>query len=164
MKPMYASLLSGYPPHGTVPPAALFAEIGWQAPAARTPDTDADADADTCAVRVSLALVRAGARIPGRVNVSSGRFKGQRIEAAQTRLSLLLTHASLLGRPEVYHDGEQAQERIGQRRGIVSYWCRDPAQGQRGHIDIVGPDAAERLGCGAPCYRNAAEVWFWPLK
>ncbi len=158
MKPMYASLVSVYPSRHTVPPAALFAEIGWQQPA------EAKRDADTCALRVSLALVRAGARIPGRVNVSSGRFKGQRIESGQTRLSLLLTHPTLLGRPEVYQDGARAEAGIGQRRGIVSYWCRQPGQRQRGQIDIVGPDAEETLGCGLPCYREAAEVWFWPLR
>ena len=158
MKPKFASLLSGYPSRSAVPPAALFAEIGWQAPA------ESKRWADTCAVRVSLALVRAGARIPGPVNVSSGRFKGQRIETAQTRLALLLTHASLLGRPEIYHDGALAEAAIGQRRGIVSYWCREPGQRQRGHIDIVGPDSADTLGCGAACYRDAAQVWFWALK
>ena len=158
MRPLYSSLVSGYPSHSAVPPAALFAEIGWQAPAEHKGDTD------TCAVRVSLALVRAGKRSPGRVNVNSGRFKGQRIETAQNRLSLLLTHASLLGRPEIYQDGGRAETGIGQRRGVVSYWRRAPGQRQQGHIDIVGPDATETLGCGAPCYREAAEVWFWPLR
>lgn len=158
MRPMYAALISGYPSRATVPPAALFAEIGWDHP------QQLERDADTCALRVSLALARAGARIPGRVNVSRGPFKGQRIEPLQTRLSLLLTHPSLLGRPEVYHGGALAEAGIGLRRGIVSYWCRDGAAPPQGHIDIVGPDAAETLGCGVLCYRQASEIWFWPLK
>lgn len=158
MRPMYASLVSGYPSHRAMPQAALFEEIGWDQPTHSSPE------ADTCAVRVSLALVRAGARIPGRINVRRGRFKGQRIEPLQTRLSLLLTHPSLLGRPEIYQGGALAQDAIGQRRGIVSYWRRDPGQPTESHIDIVGPDAAETLGCGVVCYREAAEVWFWPLR
>lgn len=158
MRPMYASLVSSYPSRQAVPPAALFEEIGWDQP------SRSSSEADTCAVRVSLALVRAGARIPGRVNVSRGPFKGQRIEPLQTRLSLLLTHASLLGRPEIYHGGALAEAGIGQRRGIVSYWRRDAGGRSEGHIDIVGPDAAETLGCGLVCYRDAADVWFWPLR
>lgn len=158
MRPMYASLVKGYPSRASVPAAALFAEIGWDELAQHK------RDADTCAVRISLALVRAGARIPGRVNVSSGRFKGQRIEPLQTRLSLLLTHTSLLGRPEVYLGGKLAEAGIGQRRGIVSYWCREAGTRPQGHIDIVGPDAAETLGCGVLCYREASEIWFWPLR
>lgn len=158
MRPMYASLVSGYPSRASVPPSALFEEIGWDQP------PQYNREADTCAVRVSLALVKAGARIPGRVNVSRGRFKGQRIEPMQTRLSLLLTHPSLLGRPEVYQGGAAAEAAIGQRRGIVSYWCRGDATRPQGHIDIVGPDAAETLGCGVLCYRDATDIWFWPLK
>ena len=158
MRPMYASLVRGYPSHHAVPPSALCEEIGWDEEAL------SGAGADTCAVRVSLALVRAGARIPGKVNVSRGRFKGQRIEPAQTRLSLLLTHPSLLGRPEIYHGGVLAEAGIGQRRGIVSYWCRQSGMRAEGHIEIVGPDAAEVMGCGLPCYREASEIWFWPLR
>lgn len=158
MRPMFASLLKGFPSRDAVPPAALFEEIGWDGAAL------AGSAADPCAVRVSLALVRAGARIPGQVNVSRGRFKGQRIEPAPARLSLLLTHPSLLGRPEIYRSGAQAEAGIGQRRGIVSTWCRQDGMRAQGHIDIVGPDAGPARGCGGPCYREASEIWFWPLR
>lgn len=158
MRPMYATLVEGYPSRASVPAEALFAEIGWDEAARHK------RDADPCAVRISLALVRAGARIPGRVNVRSGRFKGQRIEPLQTRLSLLLTHPSLLGRPEVYRGGALAEAGIGQRRGIVSYWCGAAGSRPQGHIDIVGPDAAATLGCGVQCYRQASDIWFWPLR
>jgi len=157
MRPMYASLASGYPSRQLVPSAALFEEIGWDK------NLVSERAGDTCAVRVSVALLRAGARIPGRVNVSHGRFKGQRIEPLQTRLALLLTHSSLLGRPEIYQGGALAQAGIGQRRGVVSYWSRDSQQRSHGHIDLVDPDAAT-LGCGVAGYHEAVEVWFWPLR
>ena len=158
MRPMYASLASSYPSRQSVPAAALFEEIGWDAP---SPGQRED---DTGAMRVSVALLRAGARIPGRVNVSRGRFKGQRIEPLQTRLALLLTHPSLLGRPEIYQSGALAEAGIGQRRGVVSYWSCGPAARSEGHIELLAPDGAGPPGCGAVCYREAAQVWFWPLR
>ncbi len=158
MRPLYSTLANAYPSRQTVGPAALFAEIGWDHPPART------LQVDLCALRVSLALVRTGSRIPGRINVSRGRFRGHRVEAQQTRLALLLTHSSLLGRPEVYQDGVLAEQSIGRRRGVVSYWCRDPQHARHGHIDIIGPGAEGVLDCGSECYREASEIWFWPLK
>lgn len=154
MRPLYSSLAAAFESSQSAPPAALCAEIGWDEP---------PAGADLCALRVSLALVKAGVRIPGRVNVSRGPLRGQRIEPVQTRLSLLLTHPTLLGRPEVYKGGALAEAGVKGRHGIVSYWCRDHGHHHQGHIDLVGPHAPGAQGCGTTCYRDADEIWFWPL-
>ncbi len=149
MKPLFASVANGFPSRSMVPPAALFAEIGWD------DQPPAQQQADDCAVRISMALLKAGTRIPGRINVSKGRYRGLRVEPGPVKLSLLMTHPAMLGQPERFKSGQAAIQAIGARHGIVSYWQCDDQGVECNHIELVEGARAS--------YGNASEVWFWQL-
>jgi hypothetical protein len=160
MKPAFATLRYNYPPRATIDRAALYKAIGWDALIAVT------AYQNTCATRVSLALIRSGMRIPGRLTILKGEHTGRMIEPGHARLSILLQRRNLLGLPEKYRDGALARQSIGTRSGLVSFWAIQTDGGpDQGHIDIVYPDHydGDALACGTACYWEAREVWFWPL-
>ncbi|ATQ74755.1 hypothetical protein CR152_09645 [Massilia violaceinigra] len=159
MKPSFFTVRDNYPTRASVDRAALYKAIGWDALVGVT------AYQNTCATRVSLALVRSGMRIPGRLAILKGEHKGSLIEPGHARLSILLQRRNLLGLPEV-HRGGQARQAIGRRSGIVSFWhIQDGSGPEEGHIDIVFPDphTVDGPACGSQCYWQAGEVWFWPL-
>jgi len=158
VKPTFAVLLRHYPKKKDVTHEELFKELGWDELINNFNFTN------TCAVRVSLALVKSGMPIPGRMKVEAGAYKGRRIETGQALLSRALAHKSLLGPPERYRDGKAAGA-IGSRSGIVSFWRLNPAIGDtQGHIDIVSPATGGIQACGTACYWGAGEVWFWPIR
>lgn len=71
----------------------------------------------------------------------------------------------LWGQPEVYKDETAANEGIGSRQGVVSFFririLSVPSNG--GHIDLVYPAGNGFHRCARSCYFDSAEVWFWPL-
>jgi hypothetical protein len=161
-RPLYAVLAANYPrkPHDGVrgmDTAALYESIGHPEYAQNM------YMANTCAVRVSLALVAAGVPItPGHMTVKAGKYAGRRIEQGQMNLSkFLLRH---LGEPERFASGYDASVKIGQRRGIVSFFHLASAADAQGHIDLVEPATQWELKCAGACYWSAHEVWFWPLR
>jgi hypothetical protein len=135
----------------------LFKEIGWD-------DLNGNPTYEnTCAIRMSLALIKSGKNIPGRMSIKKGPYRGKLIEMGQRNLSLLLTHQSRLGNPKKF-SGTKAEQAIGKRSGVVSFWHLIPGVYEHGHIDIVS-DATGRLkACGSDCYWTSKEVWFWQLK
>lgn len=161
-KPIYAVLVASYPrkpAHGAsgLDTAALYESIGHPEYAHNMYMEN------TCAVRVSLALLGAGVEItPGHMTVKAGKFAGRRIEQGQARLSEFLRKR--LGEPERFASGYQASTRIGQRRGIASFFHLNSGADPQGHIDLVEPATMGELQCAGACYWSAAEVWFWPLK
>lgn len=158
MKPSFAVLERHYPRKSRVSTTELFNDIGW-GDLATNPNF-----ANTCAVRLSVALVKSGVDIPGRMKVESGPYKGKRIETGQSLLSHALARGALLGPPEKF-GRSKAEMAIGQRRGIVSFWRLYPdLNDNQGHIDIVSPAAGGVAMCGTDCYWGSGEVWFWPLK
>ena len=116
---------------------------------------------NTCAIRVSLALVKSGINLPGHLRIKAGPHKGKKIEQGQARLSRYLVR--ILGEPEKYKPGNPAQSAIGNRKGIVSFYKLYGATDTQGHIDIVGPGAGGYLYCSGGCYWGSDEIWFWPL-
>ncbi|TFW34838.1 T6SS effector amidase Tae4 family protein [Massilia horti] len=157
-------LAANYPRRSFVPTADLFREIGWD-DLIKDPKYE-----NTCATRVSLALIKSGIIIPdARMSIRRGPFKNHRIEPGQVKLSHILARNTMLGAPEKYkNDQRQALGKIGERRGIVSFFHLIPGLYEGGHIDIVSPDF-QRMNqgtenrCGTACHWTAAEVWFWPL-
>ncbi len=74
MKPAFIKLRENYASVAAVDQAALFGEIGWEDLIGK------DSFANTCAIRVSLALIKAGIRLKGRMAIRKGPFKGALIE------------------------------------------------------------------------------------
>ena len=156
----FAVLMKEYPRKRDIDHDALFRLLGWD-DLIKNPTY-----ANTCAIRVSLALLRAGVHIPGgRLQVKIGAHKGKMIEPGQARLSMILSRPTMLGAPEKF-SGSAIGEGIGQRSGIVSFFRLIPGIYEGGHIDIVSPllGGAGALACGTDCYWTSKELWFWPLK
>lgn len=155
MKPPFHVLRRHYPQAGKR--EALYEEIGWN------DVTNHPAFLDTCAIRMSMALLGAGVKLPGaRMRAKAGLLKGKAIEPGQGRLSRIL--ATAWGKPEVFKNQKDAYAGIGMRSGVVSFFRihgGGPADG--GHIDLIWPAAGGFFECARSCYFNAGEIWFWEL-
>jgi hypothetical protein len=158
MRPPFTLLASHYPSNRNVPQEDLFREIGWDDLIGNP------AYVNTCAIRVSLALIKAGTRIRGRLAIKKGLFKGKAIEPGQAKLSLMLAEAAYFDKPEKFKT-TAAEAAIGERKGVVAFW-KIPGylNGQGGHIDIVAPALGGIRVCGSGCYWDSSEVWFWSLN
>ena len=157
MKPAFIKLREQYASVSAVSQAALFDEIGWE------DLIDKDSYANTCAIRVSLALIKAGIKLKGRMAIRKGPFKGALIEPGQARLAHMLASPALFGAPEKF-GRDAAIAGIGQRMGLAAF-LRIPGYlgGAGGHIDIVLPSAGVKA-CGSECYWSCAEAWFRELR
>jgi hypothetical protein len=161
MRPRFAAVSQAYPRKTKYDNAALLRLIG------RDDLVDNFNFANDCAIRVSVALVGAGMRIPGgRLSFTAGPHKGLHIETGQARLSYILKQRNMLGEPEKYEGRPAAENGIGARHGVISFWRLHPTWvgDNQGHIDIVEPGEGGWYQCGGACYFGAARVWFWPLK
>lgn len=157
MRVPFSVLLQHYPRKRDVDRDALFRMIGWD-DLLKNPSYE-----NTCAIRVSLALIRSQVTIPGgRIPIKSGAHKGKMIEPGQAKLSALLSRPSMFGKPEKYSGSKMFME-IGSRSGIVSFFRLTPGVFEGGHIDIVSPMLGGISACGTSCYWTSAEAWFWPL-
>jgi hypothetical protein len=68
-------LRNNYPRKQDIERPALFKEIGWD------DLIDNDAYENTCAIRVSMALIKCGVTIPeGRMAIKNGPHKGKMLE------------------------------------------------------------------------------------
>lgn len=159
MRVPFSVLAKHYPRKRDVSAAALFRELGWDDLIGNP------AYENTCAIRVSLALIRSGVTIPGgRMAIKKeGPLKGKMIEPGQAKLSAILTRSSMLGKPQKF-SGPRAFMEIESRSGIVSFFRLTPGVYEGGHIDIVSPMVGGASACETGCYWTSAETWFWPLK
>lgn len=157
MKPAFSTVKANFSSSQSVNQSRLFEEIGWSDLVSKP------TFANTCAIRMSLALIKSGLTIPGRMAIKSGRHKGAMIEPGQAKLSNILVRPGLLGSPEKFQTSK-AQDGIGARKGIVSFFDVNPTvETRQGHIDLVFQSAGLAL-CGTNCFWLAKEVWFWPLN
>jgi hypothetical protein len=133
----------------------LFNEIGWDA---YVGDPNYH---NTCALRVSLAFIKAGYKItPKSHNVVKGPQAGKGVQVSMRRLADLLAGNAYLGRYEAYTP-KTAQAGIGARKGVVAF-NRIPGFSGGGHIDLV-LEAADAAQCASGCYYQSETIWFWPL-
>lgn len=154
----FSVLQNNFSPKQLVKPPDLFKEIGWD-------DLIGNSSYEnTCAIRLSLALIKSGVTIPdARMAIKTGPHKGKRIEPGQGKLSLILERKSMLGAPEKFKT-EEHEKAIGNRSGIVSFFHLFPGIYENGHIDIISSANGGPKKCGSDCYWASKEVWFWPLK
>ena len=109
MKPAFAVLQQHYPKSETR--AELYADIGW------SDVLDHAAFKNTCAIRMSVGLLRAHVPLAGANMKAKARpLKDQRIETGQGRLSNILKRR--WGPPEVYKGENAARDGIKQRTGL----------------------------------------------
>jgi hypothetical protein len=152
MKPTYQAVRQFYPRKDSR--EVLFADIGWD-------DLVKDpAYWDTCAIRMSIGLLRAGLTLPGaRMKAKAGSIDGKWIEPGQAKLSAILER--LWGKPEVYASEQAARAGIGQRNGVVSFFKIEGSN--QGHIDLIAMGDHGFLDCARSCFFTALTIWFWPL-
>jgi hypothetical protein len=155
MRPLFSTVFGNYPK--SEQREVLFARIGW------SDVVKSKAFEDTCAIRISVALLGAGVMLPGaRMKANAGSLKGKPIEPGQAKLSLILRRR--WGEPEIYRGLMRAQEGIGQRSGVVSFFRIYGQPNDGGHIDLVRPGSHGFPECARSCFFMSVEVWFWPLK
>ncbi|WP_454764136.1 T6SS effector amidase Tae4 family protein [Cupriavidus campinensis] len=154
MKPTFMALQANYQSAKTVLKESLFAEIGWED---LIPKPEYN---NTCAIRVSLALIKCGIALRGRLAIKKGKYRGKLIEPGQARLAKMLAEPQYLGSPDKFAR-DDAVRSIGNRRGIIAFWSiPDYMDGRGGHIDIV---TGAYQACGSNCFWDAKTIWFWPL-
>jgi len=139
----------------------LFNELGWD-------DLINNGNYhNTCAIRVSLSLIKSGMLVSGRMAIKKGPHKGKIIEPGQGALANILARPSMFGTPEKFKNGKVAERAIAGLRGLIAFFRLHPDVGDTiGHIDLVGPGASSwgELVCAGACYWQSGEVWFWPLR
>lgn len=162
MKPTYSTLKSNHYSSnelatGFVDADQLFKEIGYEQKKliAQNPGY-----VNTCAVRMSLALLKSGISIKGRLQIKSGALKGKFIEPGAKLLGDNLALPHILGKPKVY-SAENFLKSINGKKGIVLFWKITGYGG--GHIDLIDVTNLTAT-CNSACYFASKEIWFWELK
>lgn len=157
-KPSFEKLQSNYASNKSIDRETLYTEIGWK------DLINNPVYKNTCAVRISLALIKSGISVQGRMKINSGPHKNMLIEPGQHKLSEMLASPTYFGGPEKFST-KDAMQKIGNRKGIISF-MNIPGYngGQGGHIDLVSTDTGGYYACASDCFWDAKEIWFWELK
>lgn len=113
MKPTFMAVQSHYQSRKTVIREQLFAEIGWED---LIPKPEYN---NTCAIRVSLALIKCGFTLNGRIAIKKGKYKGKLIEPGQAKLARMLAERQYLGPPEIFPRDDALRSRKPARRYSV---------------------------------------------
>lgn len=114
---------------------------------------------NTCAVRMSLALIKAGVSFVGRLKIKNGLYKGKMIEPGAKLLADQLAHPPLFGKPEIFKPSN-AMSKLNGKKGVVLFWKITGYGG--GHIDLVETSSMVCV-CNSGCYFLSKEIWFWSL-
>lgn len=162
MKPQYSSLKKN---HYSSDPAnsnylsakEVYSEAGYDLDKliAQNPAYE-----NTCAVRMSLALIKAGINFNGRLKIKSGPHKGKSIEPGAKLLADQLMKSHIFGKPEIYKPPDFLKK-IRNRKGVVLFWKITGYGG--GHIDLIEVLNTVFI-CNSNCYMQSKEIWFWELK
>lgn len=114
---------------------------------------------NTCATRMSMALIKSGVAITGRLKIKDGAYKGRTFEPGAKLLADELSKPNLFGKPQIF-TGAEAQAKLAGKKGVVFFWKIENYSG--GHIDMI-ETANSVFVCNSACSFNSKEVWFWPL-
>jgi len=107
---------------------------------------------NTCAVRMSIALLKSGVAF-------TGQLKDELIEPGAKLLADQLMKPNLFGKPELYKPTNFLENVTG-RKGVVLFWKIVGYGG--GHIDLINAENTVAV-CNSHCYYNSKEIWFWEL-
>lgn len=158
-RPAYITVRANFPTVLRYPHRQLLEDVlGWS-DLVKNPSF-----VDTCAMRVSVALVKSGVSLIGaRMKGTGGLVKGKTIEPGHAKLSHILRR--IWGKPEIYSSETAARDGIDKRSGVVSFFRIHPEmRSAQGHIDLVDPRTNGFSECATQCYFQSAQIWFWPLK
>ncbi|WP_416821661.1 T6SS effector amidase Tae4 family protein [Cronobacter sakazakii] len=164
MKPLYAQLkMKHYSANeerpGYVLRDYLFNEIGYDSAVLIKSNSGY---MNTCAVRMSLALIKCNVNFEGRLTIINGPYKGKKIEPGAKLLADQLYKANVFGKAEIYTDIRLAGEKLRNRKGVVFFNRITNYNG--GHIDLLEPVGNNMIQCNSECYTDCKEIWFWELK
>ncbi|MDR1890406.1 MAG: type VI secretion system amidase effector protein Tae4 [Zoogloeaceae bacterium] len=105
-KPLYATVRANFSSTRELSTEDLYKEIGWDDVIGKPQWSN------TCAVRMSLALVKSGLNIRGNMKILKGAYKGREIETNQMKLANLLKNEIYLGEPKKYSKSAEAEDKI----------------------------------------------------
>lgn len=162
MKPAYATLKSNHYSSNKYSRAfldsdQLYASLGYSLEALRRQNPDY---VNTCAVRMSLALIKSGVHFFGRMKVKDGPYKGKMIEPGAKLLADQLARPNAFGRPDLIPPSN-AVSRLNGKKGVILFWKIAGYGG--GHIDLIESSTTVQV-CNSACYFSSKEIWFWPLS
>ncbi|MCL2160592.1 MAG: type VI secretion system amidase effector protein Tae4 [Betaproteobacteria bacterium] len=137
----------------------VYEEIGYDIEELKKQNPEYE---NTCAVRMSLALIKSGAYFGppiSRLQVKDGTHKGRYIGTGAKTLADELSKSNSFGKPLT---GEKAIEATKTKKGVIFFhklW-----DSNTGHIDLIEPSDRSQI-CHSGCYfdANPREIWFWPL-
>jgi hypothetical protein len=171
--PVLSLLLKHYP---TESHDELFSSLGWESLISADKSAEEKATwANTCAIRMSLCLIRCGMVLhTGGMKIQKGEHKGRRIEASRAKLAHYLETKAVWGKPTfVETSAAKMMADIGTDGGVISFGPLPGYDG--GHIDVIHGSTsilsmaihfltgapANTYSCSSECYWDAAEYRFW---
>lgn len=113
---------------------------------------------NTCAIRMSLALLKSGISFKGRLKINAGKYQGRYIETGAKLLADQLSLAGVFGKPEIFKPAD-AFSKVS-RKGVV-FFSKIAGYGG-GHVDLIETSSFGQV-CHSNCYPLCKEVWFWEL-
>jgi hypothetical protein len=113
---------------------------------------------NTCATRMSLALIKSGVPVNGRLRIKAGPHKGRSFEPGAKLLADELSR--VIGKPQLLSPSE-APSKLRGKNGIVFFWKISGYDGS--HIDLIETSNSVQV-CNSACYFSSQQVWFWPLN
>ena len=115
---------------------------------------------NTCATRLSIALLKSGVSIQGRLKIKAGPLAGKSVEPGAKSLADQLARPGLLGTPTYFYQPAEAPAKLKGQKGIIFFWKLSGAAGA--HIDLIETANSMQV-CNSNCYFACQEIWFWPL-
>jgi hypothetical protein len=115
---------------------------------------------NTCALRMSLALLKSGVQFNGRLKVKAGEFVGKTFEPGAKLLADQLKRDSIFGMPKLL-TRDNALKYLVDKKGVILFWKIDGYNG--GHIDLIESSNSVQV-CNSGCYFACKEIWFWQLN
>lgn len=161
MKPSYATLKSHHYSANElnsshVSRTALYEELGYDDAALIRQNAGYQ---NTCATRLSLALIKSGVIINGRLKIKTGKYKDRTFEPGAKLLADQLAKPHILGKPQIFSAAD-AHTKLSGKKGVIFFWKIAGYNG--GHIDVIESQNSTQV-CNSACYFDSKEIWFWPL-
>lgn len=122
MKPLYVQIKKNHYSSNEsspdfVPRSTLFSEIGYSESELLKANPGYQ---NTCAIRMSLALLKCNVSFQGRLLVKTGDYKGKKIEPGAKLLADQLYQSNVFGKAEIYTDIRKAGQELKKEKVLFS--------------------------------------------